>query len=132
MGYSYFQESGPLMCFNAAKLWQLGWHSNRHGIVSASQPNYIGKIAGFVDNPDSDGPPMLIKLETQTAEDYFVNFNVRASFNSGTREGGDQVLVVKAGDGNGYSESDLKAKLGAGSSYRIPNFDNGKELSVEV
>jgi hypothetical protein len=120
------------MCFNAAKLWQLGWNSNRHKTVSASDPFYIGDLAGFVDNPDVDGPPMLIKLDTPSAQDYFINFNVRASFNSGTKEGGDQVLVIQAGEGNGYSESDLKAKLGSGSSYKISNFDNGKELTVEV
>jgi PT repeat. len=120
------------MCFNAAKLWQLGWNSNRHLVVSSAQPSYIGEIAGFIDNPDIDGPPMLIKLDTPSIEDYFINFNLRDAFNSGTKEGGDEVLVVKAGDGNNYSESQLKAKLGAGSAYKIPNFTNGKELSVEV
>jgi hypothetical protein len=104
MGYSYFQESGPLMCFNAAKLWQLGWNNNRHFVVSSSQPSYVGEIAAFVDDPDIDGPPMLIKLDTPTTEDYFINFNLRQSFNSGTREGGDEVLVVLAGDGNNYSD----------------------------
>jgi len=132
MGFSYWEESAPLMCFNAAKLWELGWHSNRHQVVSSLQPFYIGEIAAFVDDPDIDGPPMLIKLETPSDEDYFINFNRRVSFNSGTKEGGDEVLVVLAGDGNGYSESDLKAKLGTGSTYKIPNFANGKEISVEV
>lgn len=132
MGYSYFEMSSPRMCFNAAKLWQLGWHSNRHKTISSSEPFYIGDLAGFVDNPDVPGPPMLIKLDTPSSQDYFVNFNVRAGFNVGTMEGGDQVLVVQAGDGIGYSESDLKAKLSSGSSYKISNFDNGKDLTVEV
>eukprot|EP00557_Chaetoceros_sp_GSL56_P002202 CAMPEP_0176500276 /NCGR_PEP_ID=MMETSP0200_2-20121128/13434_1 /TAXON_ID=947934 /ORGANISM="Chaetoceros sp., Strain GSL56" /LENGTH=640 /DNA_ID=CAMNT_0017898871 /DNA_START=1953 /DNA_END=3875 /DNA_ORIENTATION=+ len=132
MGFSYFENSSPRMCFNAAKLWQLGWNSNRHKTVSASDPFYIGNLAGFTDNPDVDGPPMIIKLDAPSTQDYFINFNVRASFNSGTREGGDQVLVVQAGDGIGYSESELKAKLGSGSSYKISNFDNGMDLTVEV
>jgi len=29
MGYSYSQDNGPLMCFNAAKSWQLGWLQDR-------------------------------------------------------------------------------------------------------
>jgi hypothetical protein len=132
MGFSYFEQGAPRMCFNAAKLWQLGWNSNRHKTVSALDPFYIGNLAGFVDDPDIDGPPMLIKLDSPSTQDYFINFNLRASFNSDTREGGNEVLIVQAGDGNGYSESDLKAKLTTGSSYKISNFDNGKDLTVEV
>lgn len=132
MGYSYSEEAGPKMCFNAAKLWQLGWNSNRHLSLSSSEPFYIGDLAGFVDNPDSPGSPMIIKIDDPSGKDYFINFNVRADFNSGTKEGGDEVLVIRAGDGIGYSESQLKAKLGPGSSYTISNFDNGKDLLVQV
>jgi len=132
MGYSYSEEAGPKMCFNAAKLWQLGWNSNRHLSLSSSEPFYKGDLAGIIDNPDSPGSPMIIKINDPSGKDYFINFNVRAGFNSGSKEGGDEVLVVRAGDGIGYAESQLKAKLGAGSSYKISNFDGGKELSVQV
>ena len=132
MGFSYSEEAGPKMCFNAAKLWQLGWNSNRHLSLSSSEPFYIGDLAGFVDNPDSPGSPMIIKIDDPSGRDYFINFNVRADFNSGTKEGGDEVLVIRAGDGVGYAESQLKAKLGPGSSYTISNFDDGKDLLVQV
>jgi hypothetical protein len=132
MGYSYFEEAGPKMCFNAAKLWQLGWNNNRHLTLSSSNPNYTGNIAGFIDNPDTPGSPMIIKIDDPSGEDYFINFNVKAGFNSGTIEGGNEVLVIRAGDGINYSESQLKAKLGAGSSYTVQDFDNGKTLKVEV
>jgi hypothetical protein len=28
MGFSYSQDNTPVMCFNAAKSWQLGWYSD--------------------------------------------------------------------------------------------------------
>ena len=132
MGYSYDKEAGPKMCFNAAKLWQLGWNSNRHLSLSSSEPFYIGDLAGFVDDPDTPGSPMIIKIDDPSGEDYFINFNVKADFNSGTKEGGDEVLVIRAGDGVGYAESQLKAKLGEGSSYTVFDFDDGKDLLVQV
>ena len=120
------------MCFNAAKLWQLGWNGNRHLTLNSSNPSYIGKLAGIVDDPNTPGPFMIIKVDDPSGKNYFINFNVRADFNSGSKEGGDEILVIRAGDGIDYSESQLKAKLGSGSSYTVENFDNGKTLLVEV
>jgi hypothetical protein len=133
MGFSYFERSWPLMCFNSAKSWQLGWYNNRHlTISSGSNRSYTGKLASIIDYPDEIGPPMLIKLDAPGEEEYYVNFNFRGSFNSDTQEGGDEVLVVRAGNGIDHSDSELKAKLTAGSTFTISNFENNSDLSVEA
>lgn len=92
----------------------------------------MGEIVSIVEDPEVTGqPPMLIKLETGSGEDFYVNFNARAKFNSGTQEGGDNVLIVKAAS-SGYSESELEAKLTPGTSFTIKKFRDGEDLTVEV
>ena len=55
-------------------------------------------------------------------------FNRRAGINSGTQEGGNQVIINRAGgEGNSFSESELLAKLSQGGTYTIPVF---RELSL--
>jgi len=61
-------------------------------------------------------------------------FNRRSGINSGTVEGGDQVIINSAGgEGNNYAESELLAKLSQSGSYTISNFDGtGFDLTVTV
>jgi hypothetical protein len=132
MGVSYFTRAGPRMCFNAAKSWQLGWYQQRQLIIDSNFPSYTGRIASIIDDPSETGPPMLIKLDTPTGDDYFINFNYKAGFNSGTKEGYNQVLVVQTEKGTFVTESELKAKLSANSSYKISAFSPGLDLTVEV
>jgi len=120
MGYSYGNSNGPLMCFNSAKSWQFGWYDQRHHTVDASSNRaYLGKLVSILDNPNivGTGDPMIIKIETGTSTDYFINFNRKTGFNSETQEGGNQVLITVAGEGNNYSESNLQAKLNAGQAW---------------
>jgi len=107
------------MCFNSAKSWQFGWYDQRHHTVDANiNRAYLGKLVSILDNPNiSTGDPMLIKIETGTSADYFINFNRKTGFNSGTTEGGNQVLITVAGDGNNSAESNLQAKLSAGQAW---------------
>lgn len=92
----------------------------------------MGEIVSIVEDPEVNGqPPMLIKLETGSDEDFYINFNARTRFNSGTQEGGDNVLIVKAAS-SGYSESELEAKLTPGTSFTIKKFRDGEDLTVQV
>ena len=119
MGYSYGNSDTPVMCFNSAKSWQFGWYDQRHHTVDAnSNRAYMGKLLSILDNPHiSTGHPMIIKIETGTSTDYFINFNRKIGFNSGTQEGSNQVLITVAGEGNNYAESNLQAKLSAGQAW---------------
>eukprot|EP00957_Ditylum_brightwellii_P028357 2141362-Ditylum_brightwellii.AAC.1 len=102
--------------------------------------SYTGPLSGIVHYNDSNNPirntnPILIKLNQESdSTDYYVTFNSKTSFNSGTAEGGNQVMIVRVGsEGKGYAESELVSKLNAGGAYTIPNFDGrSNTATVEV
>jgi hypothetical protein len=131
MGYSYSGDDSPIMCFNAAKSWQLGWYSDKAVTLDkTNEPSYVGILGGIADYSVSDHT-VLVKLDTGSSTNYYVTYNWRSGINSGTQEAGNQVTVVKQGDdGTGYGESQLVAKLGAGKTYTIRKFDGSRETAT--
>ncbi len=134
MGSLYGEENGPLMCFNAAKSWQLGWYDDKAVIVSPSSSSWSGRMMGISDYSNSSTQTVLLKLETGMDEDYYVNFNRKSGINRDVRESGDQVLVIMQGqNGIGYSESQQLARLSSRGSYDIPNFGgSGRSVKIKV
>ena len=137
MGFSYSQDNGPIMCFNGPKSWQLGWYASRQYVFDQTDGSWSGRLIGQVDldNPDAlSTDVVLLKLNTGTSTDYYVWFNRRTGTNSGTKEGGDQVMIARAGaEGESYAESELLAKRSGGGSYTIGNFDgSGLDLTLTV
>ena len=104
------------------KSWLAGWYSDRHATFQTSQGGANYKLIGQANytpyQENSDDKKVIIKIEAG-AEDFFVMFNRKTGNNSGTVEGGNQVLVTKAG--SGYSKSSLLAKLGSGGTYTTAN-----------
>ncbi len=138
MGYSYTQDDGPEMCFNAPKNWQLGWYPE--GVYTVVNNFFEGKIFGIADygafiNGDlnvSNGEIIMAKLiDSAAGEDWYVSFNRDTGINSGTVEGQDQVLVHKRPQGTGYAESSLMAKLSTGGVYNGITID-GIAVPVSV
>eukprot|EP00984_Skeletonema_dohrnii_P001833 scaffold607_cov146-Skeletonema_dohrnii-CCMP3373.AAC.1 len=141
MGYSYSQDDGPEMCFNAAKSWQTGWYGesgtqeeDKTLEYSSGDGCLVKTISGIADY-ETTSNKVLIKIvnPSNNGADLFVAFNAKTGINSGTLEAGNQVTVVQVGSGGGevYSESTLLAKLSAGGSYTTgSNF--GGDLTVEV
>ncbi|KAL7449014.1 hypothetical protein ACHAWC_001121, partial [Mediolabrus comicus] len=119
MGYSYSQNDGPKMCFNAPKNWQLGWYPQ--GAHTVENNFFEGKILGLVDydygNNLANGEIIMAKINDGNGVDWYVSFNRDTGINSGTQEGQNQVLVHKREQGTGYKQSYLMAKLSAGSTY---------------
>ncbi len=79
--------------------------------------------------------PIVMKLETGQADDYFVGFNRATGPNWQNKQADDQVTIyqVKEGDGMSYSHSTLKANLGAGGSLKINNWRRtGRALTIQV
>lgn len=120
-------------CFNGHKSWQSGWYADRHATwtpVGAASREY--KLVGMIDYPSSGQENVVVlKLDLPGRVDYYVNFNRRSGRNSRT-EYGDKVLITSARDDRArrprpgsppYADSTLKAKLGAGETYSIPNTD---------
>jgi hypothetical protein len=114
MGYSYSTDDGPEMCFNAPKNWQLQWYDDRETTVSGG---WSGELYGIADYGDTNDGDTVIAQIPGTTEDWYVSFNRKIGINSGTVEGGDQVLVHKRPSGLGYGESTLMAKLSSGNTY---------------
>ena len=137
MGYSYSQDNGPVMCFNGPKSWQLGWYALRQHVFNQADVSWSGRLIGQVDHENQDAistDVVLLKLNTGTSKDYYVPFNRQAGTNSGTIEGGDQVMISRAGaEGESYAESELLAKMAEGGSYTIGGFDgSGLDLTLTV
>ena len=138
MGYSYESDDGPVMCFNAAKNWQLGWYpQGEYAVVNSF---FEGKIFGIADygafiNGDlnvGNGEIIMAKLiDSAAGEDWYVSFNRDTGINSGTVEGQDQVLVHKRPQGTGYAESSLMTKLSTGGVYNGITID-GIAVPVSV
>jgi hypothetical protein len=119
------------MCYNAAKNWQIGWYDNRKILINPiDEPNKTVTLVGVADylnNPS--GHPVVVKVETGSTNDFFVGFNRAIGANAQNDEGDNVVTVVQVSgnDGEGYSQSFLKAKLAfegdtTGTSYSIQNF----------
>lgn len=122
MGYSYSSDEGPVMCFNGAKSWQTGWYTDKSIVINPTATDgsecYEGDLHGVATYNAAGATTVLVKIDDpQGSTSHFVNFNARTGINSGTQEAGNQVTVTRtsSGEGNSYAESELVAKLGAGS-----------------
>ena len=118
--FQYSSDDGPVMCFNAAKNFQLGWFDDKFEEINLSE-NFIGNLIGQADySIDPSGTEKVGVRITGAADDYYVSFNRQTGNNAGTREGGNQVLVHSRAPGVDYAQSYLVAKLFAGQTYNIP------------
>jgi len=145
MGYSYgnglringVQVGGddhPLMCFNAAKSYQLGWYDNKAitlGPLLALSSS--AQLFGIVDYENEGVSNVLLKLESGSYLDYYINFNRMTGFNNETQEGGDQILLTSQGaNGERFSKSTLLAKLSNGGLYNISDYGGSPGTTVQV
>ena len=142
MGNPLYSDDVGKMCYNAAKNWQIGWYNDRklalNPLVEQSKTVTLVGIADYLNNPNQH--PVVVKVETGAANDFFVGFNRAIGVNSQNDEGDDVVTVVQVNgnNGEGYSQSFLKAKLGfngdiTGSSYTIGNFGgSGETLTISA
>ena len=131
MGYSYNSESTPRMCFNAAKNYQLGWYSDKTKVITpgASTDNcFAGDLYGTAFYANAGAQTVGIKVnDSGSSNDFYIMYNAKTGIQSGTQEGGNQVMVVetKAGEGTGYSESVLVQKITTNTAgYSLPGFSN--------
>jgi len=135
MGSSPIAEDGPKRCFNAAKSFQLNWYADKHITVSPFvTPTWTGTLVGFVDFESAGTNHVIVKIESGSYLDYYVNFNRKAGFNSGTKQGGDKVMIMNQGyNGVDYSQSTLVATLSGSQSFEITNFGGfGAKVLVSV
>jgi hypothetical protein len=131
MGYSYAGSDTPIMCFNGAKNWQLGWYSDRHSVATPLDSTWQGQLVGVSDYGTSNSTQSVVLQIPTTSLDYYVAYNRNTGINSGTVEGGNQVMITSRSVGTGYAPSSLVAKLNAGQEHVITNF-NGSRISATI
>eukprot|EP00594_Rhizosolenia_setigera_P003609 CAMPEP_0178951050 /NCGR_PEP_ID=MMETSP0789-20121207/6999_1 /TAXON_ID=3005 /ORGANISM="Rhizosolenia setigera, Strain CCMP 1694" /LENGTH=793 /DNA_ID=CAMNT_0020631857 /DNA_START=180 /DNA_END=2561 /DNA_ORIENTATION=+ len=122
MGYSYSQDEGPVMCFNAAKNFQMKWFLDKTTSLTAGDINWEGNVKGLSHYGDNSVPgEVIIYIPNGGSDHYYVSYNRRYGINSGTVEGGDQVLIHRRGGSNPYEyeQSWLVKKLNAGESFSV-------------
>lgn len=136
MGYSFAQSDGPKLCTNGAKFWKTNWYGNRYHIINdvsldkeLRSFNYTGTLTSFSNDPLVAGPPMIIKVATDTNMTYFVGYNGKTESNSGATSL-DTVNVYSVEDEEMYgSNSILHATLSAGETFHA---SIGISLNVTV
>jgi len=126
MGYSYSNDEGPLMCFNGPKNWQLGWFDDRSIAITPVGEETFTLIGAAEYDQASGNEYVTLKV----GDKCYVSFNRKVGINSGTIEGGNQVLVHEK-EGVGYGESTLMRKLSSGGSYSTTNcLSSGQDLTI--
>ena len=77
---------------------------------------------------------MIIRIQDATSKiDTYVHFNRMIGFNSGTKEGGDQVIVSTRPSGVNYAASTLVAKLNPDRAYTISGIGgSGDSVTITV
>ena len=125
-GFSYPEDDGPVMCFNGAKTYQLGWYSQYHVDLPISGSfNWNGNLVGFAEKASASSSDKMIVRIISSTTDYYIHFNRKIGMNIGTEEGGDQVLVTSRSTGLDIAESNLEVMLGANTYATISNFNGG-------
>ena len=128
------------MCYNAAKSWQIGWYNDRKIQLSprntAATYVTLKTLVGIADYKRQNNYfPVVMKLETFTAVDYYVAFNRATGVNLHNDEGDNMLTIISTGsNGNSYSQSWLNATLLEGEEHTIPNFGGkvGKNIVVKL
>jgi hypothetical protein len=110
MGYSYSGSDTPIMYFNGAKNWQLGWYSDRHSVATPLTSTWQGQLVGLSNYATSTSKQTVV-LQIQTASlDYYVAYNRKTGVNAGTQEGGNQIMITTCSSGTGYTPSFARCK----------------------
>jgi len=132
MGNPFIAGGGEKMCFNAAKNWELGWYDYSY-FDSSSSSCWSGSIIGLGEwNNGIHNLPVVVKIETNSKNDYFLQFNRNAGPNAQNIVAHNEIMIIIAEkNGQIYGQSFLKAHLIMGESYSIPNWKGtGKDLVV--
>jgi hypothetical protein len=93
MGFATSEESKS--CFNAQKHWSLGWFKDRALSIDVEDLPWAGYLAAFVDyNMTTSDQSVLVNVG-QSNPRLFLQYNRAKGINAGTRELGDQVVIVR-------------------------------------
>ena len=132
-GNPLYSDDIGKMCFNGAKSWQIGWYNDRKVIMNpkTASGSTVVTLVGVANYKNVANIPVVLKLETDTVNDYFIAFNRATGINADNKEADDEVTVVLMGNnGESTSKSYLKATLLVGEQYAIAKFGGGARTCV--
>ena len=79
MGYSCSSDNGPIMCFNAAKSWQMNWCAFKSIVVEPATNNgtecFEQDLYGIFDFDKENANYVLVKINDRILTDQYNTFN---------------------------------------------------------
>jgi len=143
MGYSYENLEGPIMCFNPANSFYLGWYKDQTSSYNAYSSG-AGKeftLNGICDYEPAKagfgGDRKLVVLQlTQIGKDrdFYIGYNRQKGINSGTYEDANQILILKKfGPADSSLQTQKLATLAeVGDYYEIKKYSSDKNQKRPV
>lgn len=122
-------------CFNAAKMKQLGWYTNRVKTIDPTSESFSGKIIGVNDYGISSSDHVLVLeiIDPEKSTNLYLSFNTPEGITTDTGEYFNQIIVEQAAVSeqleNG-SYSSLVQHTRAGSSVTVSNFSGSGDLTI--
>jgi len=132
-----WDDKGAKMCFNAGKLWSLGWYSKHHGSFKPDKYGVKANLIGIGEAQTRGGAvvkeKVIVKLSSsinKNASHLYLRYNNGKGPNQGVV--GDKNKVVITQQYSRSSDSHIKAALGPGETYYGTNWDaRGNTLVVK-
>ena len=132
MGYTSGSNDDVRRCFNAAKMSELGWYSDRAAVINPLQgEEFNGKIIGVADYSNSSpSHKLFLEIKAPNEENsYFLTYNRKKGINSDTYYMADQIVVV---EGAPNEQSWVLAAISPGETYKLSNYLNGRDLEITL
>jgi len=119
MGFSYRSDDTPVMCFNAAKSWDLGWYVDKQ--INLDPNTDLGpEVVSFTLNGVNDyGDDAVGRYIVVKIGNFFIGYNRAAGINEGVQEAANQVTVIERLGSDADSKSKLAGRLSPGDNYII-------------
>ena len=126
MGSGYTDTVKPRKCFNGYQSHYLGWYSDKEVEVNPVSKGELVRLAAFVDYDKATSNEKVI---INVLDKYFLLFNRAELFNQETEQQQNLVTITEPLS----TGTELRAGLGAGQSYDIPNFQGSSQtLKIKV
>lgn len=117
--------TSPQKCFNAYHHYELGWYSRHHLVAVDLTTTTQVKLASFVDyDRFQSNESVIVNID----DTYYLQYNRKALFNTGTEAMGDRVVVIQ----DWGSRTDLVAGLDVDDRLVLPYNEDTGSIVVEV
>jgi hypothetical protein len=137
MGYGTGDVGKPASCYNAQKLWTLGWFTDRSRSLQVSDLPFRGYLTAYMDYTVTSSNQNVL-IEIKGTNSLYLEYNRAKGMNSGTRAHQNKVAIVGIqGNNPTAQQSWFKAAImtndtSVSDTYRLENFSSGSALVFQV